>query len=67
MPSASWITPDIEGDDARLKVIDPPSDTSPPPDKLVPAVTVTLELVKPELGILVKVLLEPDNDLLVKV
>jgi len=47
------------------KVPDPPKTISPPPVKLVPAVTVTLELVKAELGILVKVFDEPDIDLLV--
>ena len=67
VPSASCMTPDMEGDDARLKVTDPPRDTSPPPERLVPAVTVTLELVRPELGILVKVFDEPDKDLFVNV
>ncbi len=59
--------PEIEGEDFRLKVTDEPSDTSPPSARLVPAVTVTLELLKAELGILVKVLADPERDLLVKV
>ena len=48
-------------------VMDDPKDTSPPPVRLVPAETVTFELVRAELGMLVKVLVEPEIDLLVNV
>lgn len=51
----------------RFKVTLLPNDTSPPPERLVPAVTVTLELDKAELGMLVKVLSLPDMLLLVSV
>lgn len=67
VPLANVSCPEIEGASFKDRVIDEPKLTSPPPDKLVPAETVTLELVKAELGILVKVLDEPDKDLLVKV
>ena len=59
--------PEMDGESFKAKVIDDPKLTSPPPDRLVPAVTVTLELVKAELGMLVKVLEEPEIDLLVRV
>ena len=48
-------------------VAEDPREISPPPVKLVPAVTVTLELDKAELGILVKVLEEPERVLFVRV
>ncbi len=57
----------IEGESFKAIVMEDPKVISPPPVKLVPAVTVTLELVRAELGILVRVLEEPEIDLLVKV
>lgn len=59
--------PEMEGESFKDRVTDDPKDTSPPPERLVPAVTVTLELDKAELGRLVKVLDDPERDLLVKV
>lgn len=59
--------PDKEMESFKDRVADEPKEISPPPDKLVPAVTVTLLLDRAELGRLVKVLLEPDMLLLVKV
>ena len=67
VPSANLITPETAGEEAKDKVTELPKVTSPPPERLVPAVTVTLELDRAELGILVKVLDEPDKDLLVNV
>ena len=54
-------------DPVELKVIDPPRDTAPPPDKPEPALIVMEELLKAELGMLVMVLSEPEMVLLVKV
>ncbi len=51
----------------RFKVTELPKLTSPPPDRLVPAVIVTLELVRALLGMSVKVLDPPDMVLLVMV
>lgn len=48
-------------------VTDDPSSTSPPPVRLVPALIVILLLVKAELGILVRVLSDPEIDLFFKV
>lgn len=59
--------PDNEMESFKERVVDPPSDTSPPPDKLVPGETVILELDKAELAILFKVLSEPEIVLLVNV
>ena len=56
-----------ETESFKFKVTEPPKLTSPPPDKLVPALTVTLELDKAEFGILEKVLDEPEIVLLVRV
>ncbi len=67
VPSEISTTPEKEGEDLAERVIDPPSETVPPPVKLVPAVTVTAEFDRAELGILVKVLALPERDLLVKV
>lgn len=67
VPSANLTTPEITGELAKDKVIELPKVTSPPPLKLVPAVTVTLELVRAELGILVRVFEPPEMDLLVRV
>lgn len=67
VPSASDITPEIVGESFKAMVMDEPKFTSPPPVRLVPAVTATLELTRAELGILVKVLDEPDRDFLVRV
>ncbi len=44
-----------------------PKDTSPPPERLVPELIVTLELDRAELGMLEKVLLLPERVLLVSV
>ena len=51
----------------EVSVSDPPKETSPPPDNPEPVLIVTLLLDRAELGILVKVLEEPDKLLLVKV
>ena len=51
----------------KLKVVEPPKLTSPPPERFVPAETVILALVRAELGIFFKVLSEPEIVLLVKV
>ena len=59
--------PDIEGESFKAREIDSPNFTSPPPVKLVPAETVTLAADKAELGILEKVLSEPEIDLFFKV
>lgn len=59
--------PDKETESFRDKVADPPKLISPPPVKFVPAVTVILELVRAELGMLVMVLEEAFRVLLVKV
>lgn len=67
VPSASCTTPENEGESLAEMVIEPPKLTSPPPLKFVPALMVTLELERPELGILVKVFDEPDKLLLVRV
>lgn len=56
---------ETESDKARLT--EPPKETDPPPDKLVPAERVMEELDKAELGILEKLLDEPDKVLLVRV
>ena len=57
----------MEGEEARLKVTELPRSTEPPPDMLVPAVTVREGLDRPELGILLKVLSLPEMVLLVSV
>lgn len=59
--------PDKEMESFKDRVIDEPKVTSPPPERLVPEDTVTLEFVRAELGMLVKVFEEPDRLLLVKV
>ena len=61
------MTPEMEGEEARLKVTELPRSTEPPPDMLVPAVTVREGLDRPELGILLKVLSLPEMVLLVSV
>lgn len=67
VPLAKLNTPEMVGESFKDKVTDDPRVTSPPPLRLVPAETVTLLLVKAELGMLVRVLDEPDRLLLVKV
>jgi len=52
---------------AQVSVRDPPKDTDPPPAKGPVVFTVTDELVKDELPMLVKVLVAPEIVLLVKV
>ena len=51
--------PAIDGASFKAKVTEEPKLTSPPPDKLVPAVTVIFPLDNAELGIAEKVLSEP--------
>lgn len=73
VPSANLTTPPAvnvplkEMESFKEMVAEEPKVISPPPVRLVPAVTVILLLLRAELGMLVKVLLEPDMDLLVKV
>ena len=43
--------PDKDTSSLRFKVTDPPKDTDPPPDKLVPAETVKEELASSEFDI----------------
>ena len=59
--------PVMAGESFKAMVMELPSLTSPPPVRLVPAVTVILASVKAEAGMLVKVLSAPDIVLLVKV
>ena len=59
--------PESETESFKLKVVDPPKLTSPPPERFVPAETVILELAKAEFEILVIVLSEPEIVLFVKV
>lgn len=51
----------------ELKLIDPPSETDPPPAKPVPVLIVIVEFDRAELGILVMVLFEPLMVLFVRV
>ena len=67
VPSARSTWPAKVGESLPEIVIDEPNSTSPPPVRLVPAVTVTLWFAKAELGILVKVLSDPEIVLLVTV
>ena len=59
--------PDKDMESFKDNVIDEPSVTSPPPERLVPVETVTFGLDKAELGMDLKVLSEPESVLFVKV
>ena len=59
--------PEREIESFKFKVVDPPKETVPPPERLVPAETVIEESDRAELGILEKLFDEPDKVLLVKV
>lgn len=50
-----------------VKVIDPPNETSPPPESPEPALIVIEELLNAEFGMLVKVFEDPEMLLLVRV
>lgn len=66
--TATWlVVPVSERTPAFVKVTVPPKATVPPPERPVPAVTVTEELTNEEFGILLKVLSEASIVLLVKV
>lgn len=60
------VTP-LDEPPVAVKVIDPPKDTSPPPERPEPALIVIEELLRAELGILSKVLEDPEIVLLVNV
>lgn len=59
--------PEIVGEDFNDKVTESPRFASPPPVKFVPAEIVIFEFVKAEFGILVRVFVDPEIDLFVKV
>ena len=59
--------PAMVGESFKDIVADPPNTMSPPPVRLVPAVSVILLFVKAELDMLVKVLDEPEIVLLIRI
>ena len=59
--------PVIDGESFKEIDFDSPKAISPPPARLLPAVMVIFALDKADIGILVKVFVDPEIDLLVKV